>query len=122
MGWDLDAIYEDSGQYVRSRSDPVAKRAFEAAQQEAIAMAGSVDANFSEGGLDVSDCVRAMARYAGETDKFAIWDAARVRALHQAIVWPERGEVVEENWWPIVSARLFLKVCAEQGYGIQFDP
>lgn len=121
MGWDADAIYGgEPFAYVKPQTDPNAARAFRAASEAAQALAEIVDGYLADGGLDVSTCVAALGRYAGETDRSAIWDVRKTRDLNESIQWPDLATLPELDRWPVASARAFLQVCAEQGYGIQF--
>lgn len=122
MGWDVDAIYDDDRKgYVDTKNDATAASAFQAAFDRAVSEAGSADGFLSSGGLDVSACVQLLADLAGEKSKCAIWDSSMVKQHWNAIVWPDVEGLSENESWYIVSAREFLRVCAENGYGIQFD-
>ncbi len=123
MGWDADAVYGGRPfDYVDPEQDPSAARAFYAASDEAVALAGGVDSFLVHGGLDVSSCVEVLARLSGETNRQAVWDVERTRELNNSIQWPDLTTLPETEHWHVASARAFLRVCAEQGYGIQFDP
>jgi hypothetical protein len=50
------------------------------------------------------------------------WSVARTRERQQQIAWPDISELPQNRRGPIASAQAFLAVCAERGYGIQFDP
>lgn len=123
MGWCADAIYAGVAyQYVDTAQDPVAAAAFRAAANKMIALGETVDGSLLHGSLDTSSAVRMLATYAGETDIGAIWSVARTRELQQQIAWPDISELPQNQRGPIASAQAFLAVCAERGYGIQFDP
>lgn len=123
MGWDVDAIYDDHRRgYVNTEDDAVAANAFRSAAERAIQICGSVDGFLENGGLDVSSCVHVLASLAGEQSKVAIWTSGQVKQHWESIQWPDVSQLSDSERWPVVSAREFLRVCAENGYGVRFDP
>ena len=123
MGWCADAIYAGVAyQYVDTDQDQDAAAYFRAAANQMIALGAAVDGALLHGSLDTSSAVRTLATYAGETDIAAVWSVAHTQALQQQITWPDISELPQNQRGPIASAQAFLAVCAERGYGIQFDP
>lgn len=123
MGWDVDAIYDgEPFNYVKVETDAVAATAFHHASEEAHSVGGDVDPTLEYGRLDIGGCVHILAEYAGESNRFAVWTVAQVREYQETIVWPELTSLPQPERWMVASARAFLRACATQGYGIQFDP
>ena len=123
MGWDADAIYanEPFG-YVECEKDNSAKQAFSHAVEKVLSIVGQVDGYLEHGGLDISGHVRALAKYANESDKAAIWSESHVKELAESINWPDQDCLTPHAFREMINARVFLETCAEHGYGIQFDP
>jgi hypothetical protein len=140
MGWDAFAVNPDGSELERNWQrdaahrpelvDPALKTAFEAAADKAKAAAGHVDWLLPLGGLDVSHCGRMLEAAA----KIDAWGddltPAQVKAAWERAFWavhlppsPYERETLsaEDELIYRCSAREFLRVCAEQGLGIEFS-
>jgi hypothetical protein len=111
MGWDGYA----------TNITPEAKAAFKAAATRVVEEVGSVDGMLKDGGLDCAPCARALQDFAG----FPAWtdvEPARVAKYWKPETWPPNVEIDMNpagDAWAILSAREFLRVCAEYGLGYE---
>lgn len=112
MGWDA---------YTKNIK-PAARVDFELASERVIKEAGSVDGLLASGGLDVSNCAHQLELATG-VDAWTTygWSVDEVIERHENADWPKLTEDNREEWWSILSAKMFLCVCAERKIPIHFS-
>lgn len=109
MGWDAYAVGPKGGR-VRSTAD------FKSAANAVRQVVGSVDGLLERGGLACSPCAYAIEEVSNKS-AWRDWSADEVKSLWQT--WQTIDPEYVENPWAYYSARAFIKVCAENGYGFE---
>ena len=111
MGWDA---------FARENKKNKSKfRRFKTATKKVLELCGSYDCLLPEGGLDCSSCGDVLAQVGGKPVmqlNGCSWSAKEVRRFNKNKYWRD----VKGEFWAVLSARYFVKVCAEIGCGIDF--
>ena len=113
MGWDAFATRDGETYF-----DGLAKPEFASAAARARKNAICVDGLLYRGGLDISHCGLALQEATGRSAwSETSWSPDDVRALAASADWSR----CQQEPWAVESARAFLEVCAEHGFGVTFS-
>lgn len=138
MGWDcyastpdgdlIELAYreDENGHFSEVRPTPKIFWPFIEAAADVKHLVGDVDGLLQHAGLDCTPCAYALHIATGRDPWKEDWSGEEVKELWKKAQWPEEGRLYDGQQhalprWAVESARAFLKVCAEKGYGVHFS-
>ena len=109
MGWDaFSSEFYNNKKYFKKASNDVRN------------ICNSVDGGLELGGLDCSACAKMLERATNE-DSYSYdgWNAKKVKQLQKLAFW--EFPYLKTEKWAFLSAKYFLKICAENNLSISFS-
>lgn len=121
MGWDAFSSAVNHWNGDCKIKDKTLRKAFKEAVDRCMEQgADSVDCMLASGGLDVSTCGKMLEKATGYSCYNPNgWSIELVRTLHNTVDWD--FEYDPKDKWAYLSAKEFLRVCAENFLSISFS-
>lgn len=120
MGWDAFAAAEISKGKGFKLKHKRHREAFKAAHEEVLKNADSVDGGLDAGVLGSSACRDMLQKaFNGNVSVYSNWTPEQTKQAQKLANW--NFKYSKEDAWAYWSAKIWLRVCAENDLGVEFS-